>query len=84
MLQVKNLRKVYRPKRGEPVRALDGVSLKFPETGLVFVLGKSGSGKSTLLHVMGGLDTADEGEIIIGGKSSRDFTQRDFDAYRNT
>ena len=45
MLEVKNISKVYRPKKGVPVRALDDVSLKFAETGMVFVLGKSGSGK---------------------------------------
>ena len=84
MLEVRDLKKVYRPKKGQPVRALDGVSLTFPDRGLVFVLGKSGSGKSTLLHVMGGLDTADSGEIIIKGKSSSDFSQGDFDSYRNT
>ncbi len=84
MLEVKDLKKVYRPKKGQPVKALDGVSLTFPDRGLVFVLGKSGSGKSTLLHVMGGLDTADSGEIIIKGKSSERFSQGDFDSYRNT
>ena len=84
MIEVKGLKKTYTPKKGQPVRALDGVSLKFPETGLVFILGKSGSGKSTLLHIMGGLDTADEGEIIIRGRSSEHFSQSDFDSYRNT
>ena len=84
MIEVKGLKKTYTPKKGQPVRALDGVSLKFPETGLVFILGKSGSGKSTLLHIMGGLDTADEGEIIIRGRSSAHFSQSDFDSYRNT
>ena len=84
MLEVKNLTKVYKPKKGEPVTALDDVSLKFPETGLIFILGKSGSGKSTLLNIMGGLDKADSGEIIIKDKSSKDFSQADFDSYRNT
>lgn len=84
MLEVKDLVRVYKPKKGEPVRALDGVSLKFPDKGMVFILGKSGSGKSTLLNVMGGLDKYDEGEIIIKGKSSKDFSQDDFDSYRNT
>ena len=66
------------------VRALDDVSLKFPKKGLVFILGKSGSGKSTLLNMLGGLDKLDSGEIIIKGKSSKDFKQADFDSYRNT
>ena len=84
MLEVKNLYKVYRPKKGVPVTALKDVSLKFPEKGMVFILGKSGSGKSTLLNVLGGLDNYDDGEIIIKGKSSKHFSQSDFDSYRNT
>ena len=82
--EVKNLVKTYPLKRGEPVKALNGISLRFPEKGLVFILGKSGSGKSTLLNVMGGLDKADEGEIIINGKSSKDFSGSEMDSYRNT
>lgn len=84
MLSVKNLVKIYKQKKAEPVKALDGVSIDFADTGLVFLLGKSGSGKSTLLNAIGGLDTFDEGEIIIKGKSSKEFTQSDFDSYRNT
>lgn len=84
MLEIRNLTKIYKPKKGVPVKALDQVNLKFPKTGMVFVLGKSGSGKSTLLNLLGGLDTYTDGEIIIKGKSSKDFTQSDFDSYRNT
>ena len=84
MLQVKNLVKVYKSKKAESVTALNNVSIDFPETGFVFLLGKSGSGKSTLLNSIGGLDKFDSGEIIIKGKSSKDFTQADFDSYRNT
>lgn len=84
MLEIKNVSKTYRPKKGVPVKALDDVSLAFEDTGMVFILGKSGSGKSTLLNVLGGLDQADCGEFIIKGKSSKDFTQSDFDSYRNT
>lgn len=84
MLEVKNLVKKYVSKKGTVVKALDDVSIKFPNTGMVFILGKSGSGKSTLLNVMGGLDTPDSGEIIIKNKSSRNFLQSDFDCYRNT
>ena len=84
MLEIKNVTKTYRPKKGVPVKALDNVSLKFEDKGMVFILGKSGSGKSTLLNVLGGLDRADEGEFIIKGKSSNDFSQSDFDSYRNT
>ncbi len=84
MLEIKNVSKTYRPKKGVPVKALDDVSLKFEDRGMVFILGKSGSGKSTLLNVLGGLDTADSGEFIIKEKSSNDFSQSDFDSYRNT
>ena len=84
MLSVKNLVKVYKAKGGAETRALDGVSIDFPEKGMVFLLGKSGSGKSTLLNVAGGLDVPTSGEIIVKGKSSRDFTPSDFDSFRNT
>jgi len=84
MLQTKDLVKVYKPKKGVAVTALNGVSLKFPEKGMVFLLGKSGSGKSTLLNVLGGLDKYNSGEIIIKGVSSKAFKQKHFDSYRNT
>ncbi|MBR7098560.1 MAG: ABC transporter ATP-binding protein/permease [Clostridia bacterium] len=84
MLEIRNLSKVYRSKTGDEVKALDNVSISFPESGMVFILGKSGSGKSTLLNIMGGLDSYDSGEFIIKGKSSKDFAGSDFDAYRNT
>lgn len=84
MLEIRNITKVYHSKAGNSVRALDNISVTFPETGMVFILGKSGSGKSTLLNVIGGLDGYDSGEFIIKGKSSKDFAGSDFDAYRNT
>lgn len=86
MLEVRNLSKIYKSKQknGADTHALDNVSLRFPEKGMVFLLGKSGSGKSTLLNVCGGLDAPTEGEIIVKGRSSKDFTQSDFDSYRNT
>lgn len=84
MLEVKDLVKSYSAKGGVTVKALDGVSVKFPEKGMVFLLGKSGSGKSTLLNVAGGLDRPDSGEVIVKGRSSKDFSPSDFDSYRNT
>ncbi len=84
MLELKNLAKTYKPKKGVMVQALKGINLSFGERGLVFVLGKSGSGKSTLLNLIGGLDSVDNGEIVIKGKSSKDFKTADYDAYRNT
>ena len=84
MLELKNLTKVYRTKGGAETKALDDVSVSFGETGLVFLLGKSGSGKSTLLNLAGGLDEPTSGEVVVMGKSSRDFSGSDFDSYRNT
>ncbi len=84
MLEIRNLTKVYKTKGGTDTKALDNVSINFEETGLVFLLGKSGSGKSTLLNVAGGLDEPTSGEVIVMGKSSRNFTGSDFDSYRNT
>lgn len=84
MLETKELIKIYKPKKGVPVMALNKVSLKFPNKGMVFLLGKSGSGKSTLLNVLGGLDIYNSGEIIIKGVSSKSFKQKHFDSYRNT
>ncbi len=84
MLEVKNLTKIYKPKKGKPVIALDNVSITFEERGMVFILGRSGSGKSTLLNLMGGLDSITSGAVIVKGRSSKDFNQSDFDSYRNT
>jgi len=84
MLEIKHLTKIYTTKGGAAVKALDDVSVSFPETGLVFLLGKSGSGKSTLLNLAGGLDEPTSGEIVVKGKSSADFSESDFDSYRNT
>ena len=84
MLQLRAITKIYKTKGGADTKALDCVSLDFFETGMVFLLGKSGSGKSTLLNIAGGLDAPTEGEIVVMGKSSKDFSASDFDSYRNT
>ena len=84
MLQIKNLTKIYKAKGGADTKALDDVTVSFPETGMIFLLGKSGSGKSTLLNVAGGLDYPTSGEIVLKGRSSKNFSQSDFDSYRNT
>lgn len=84
MIKIIDISKTYQPKKGQPIHALNHVSIDFPSKGLVFVLGKSGSGKSTLLNIVGGLDTPDQGEIIINGKSSKDFSANDYDYYRGT
>lgn len=84
MLELKHISKTYKTTKGVKTEALKDINIRFPQTGMVFVLGKSGSGKSTLLNIIGGLDQANTGEIIIHGKSSADFKQGDYDAYRNT
>lgn len=84
MIELKNICKTYKSKKGSNTKALDNVSVTFDNKGMTFILGKSGSGKSTMLNILGGLDSYDSGDMIILGKSSKDFTQKDFDSYRNT
>lgn len=82
MIEVRELRKEY--KTGDFVqRALDGISVTFRDNEFVAVLGPSGSGKTTLLNILGGLDTADSGEIVINGTSTREYKSSDWDTYRN-
>jgi len=82
MLQLSNITKRY--KTGELVQtALDGVSLAFRESEFVAVLGPSGSGKTTLLNIVGGLDRYDSGDLIINGISTKEYSDRNWDAYRN-
>lgn len=83
MLQLNNVNKTYRSKKGTDCKALRNVSLTLGEKGLTFLLGKSGSGKSTLLNIIGGLDKADSGEILYNGQSLQDFSASDLDNYRN-
>ena len=82
MLELKNIRKVYRIGEVE-TRAVDGITVSFREQEFVAVLGESGSGKTTFLNIIGGLDRYDEGELIIKGKSTKNFKEREWDAYRN-
>lgn len=84
MIELKNISKTYKSKKGTKTQALNDVSIKFGEKGMTFILGKSGSGKSTLLNILGGLDKYDIGDMIIYGKSSASFTNAELDSYRNT
>ncbi len=82
MLQLKNITKIY-DAGGAPVQALRGVSIEFRESEFVSVLGQSGCGKTTLLNIIGGLDRYTDGDLVINGKSTKDFRDRDWDTYRN-
>ena len=82
MLELKNIVKEY-PAGGQPVEALKGVSLQFRESEFVSILGPSGCGKTTLLNIIGGLDQYTSGDLVINGRSTKDYKDRDWDAYRN-
>ena len=84
MIELRNISKIYRTGGTKTVKALDDVSLILPEKGMVFILGKSGCGKSTMLNILGGLDRPTSGEIVIRGRSGKNFKASDFDSYRNT
>ena len=82
MLELRNIVKEY-PAGGQPVEALKGVSLQFRESEFVSILGPSGCGKTTLLNIIGGLDQYTSGDLVINGRSTKDYKDRDWDAYRN-
>lgn len=82
MLELKNITKDY--LAGEnTVHALKGINLQFRRSELVSILGPSGCGKTTMLNIIGGLDRYTDGDLIINGRSTKDFKDRDWDAYRN-
>ena len=82
MLKLENVTKSYKTGDFEQ-QALKGVSLEFRKNEFVSILGPSGSGKTTLLNIIGGLDRYDNGDLIINGKSTKKFKDKDWDAYRN-
>lgn len=82
MLQLKNITKNY--LSGEmTVKALKGIDIEFRKSEFVSILGHSGCGKTTLLNIIGGLDRYTDGDLIINGKSTKKFKDKDWDAYRN-
>ena len=82
MLNLKSIRKDY-VTASETVHALKGVSISFRKTEFVSILGPSGCGKTTLLNIIGGLDHYTDGDLMIGGRSTKEYGDRDWDVYRN-
>ena len=82
MLEIKNIGKVYHSEDFKQT-ALNNVSISFRENEFVSILGPSGSGKTTLLNIIGGLDKFTSGDLIINGKSTKKYSDRDWDTYRN-
>jgi len=82
MLELKNIHKDY-PAGSGIVHALRGIDLQFRESDFVSILGPSGCGKTTLLNIIGGLDQYTSGDLVINGKSTKSFKDRDWDGYRN-
>src|SRR5699024_4886325 len=82
MLELRNIKKDY-PMGATVVHALKGVSIQFRRSEFVSILGPSGCSKTTLLNIIGGLDQYTDGDLIINGRSTKSFQDRDWDAYRN-
>lgn len=82
MLELKKVTKTYEVA-GNKQTALDKIDIKFRSNEFVSILGQSGSGKTTLLNIIGGLDRYDSGDLIINGKSTKKFKNKDWDVYRN-
>lgn len=82
MLQLRDIKKDYLSGENK-VEALKGVSINFRKSEFVSILGQSGCGKTTLLNIIGGLDKATSGDLIINGVSTKDYKSRDWDTYRN-
>jgi len=82
MLELKNITKIYPAGNGK-VEALRGISLSFRSSEFVSILGPSGCGKTTMLNIIGGLDQYTEGDLVINGVSTKNYRDRDWDAYRN-
>ncbi|HOR90606.1 MAG TPA: ABC transporter ATP-binding protein, partial [Clostridia bacterium] len=82
MLELKNITKTYHTV-GEDVEALKGIDLTFRDSEFVCILGPSGCGKTTMLNIVGGLDQYTSGNLLINGRSTKEYKDRDWDAYRN-
>ena len=88
MLELKQITKEYeigkkKSKTYQTVKALNGINLNFRQSEFVSILGPSGCGKTTLLNIVGGLDKYTSGDLVIKGKSTKEFKDKDWDNYRN-
>ena len=87
MICLQNISRIYQKYKNkqsaEDVVALDDISLTLPEKGFITIIGPSGCGKSTLLNIIGGIDTPTSGDMIVDGISTKNFTPREWDSYRN-
>lgn len=81
-LELKDIHKSYTLNKTEKFPVLKGINLKFDKGEFVSILGESGGGKSTLMNIIGGLDHDYQGDVILNGTSTRDFTEKQMDAYR--
>ena len=82
MLELKRISKEYQTG-SECVRALGGISISFRQNEFVSILGPSGCGKTTMINIIGGLDRYTGGDLVINGRSTRDYRDGDWDLYRN-
>ena len=82
MLKLENITKDYL-SGDSTVKALKGINIEFRKNEFVSILGPSGCGKTTLLNIIGGLDSSTSGDLIINGKTTKEFKDRDWDSYRN-
>ena len=82
MLELREITKVYQTG-AEQVEALKGISLQFRKSEFVSILGPSGCGKTTMLNIIGGLDRFTSGDLMINGRSTKEYKDRDWDTYRN-
>ena len=82
MLELIDIKKEY-PAGDGTVQALKGVSLQFRKSEFVSILGPSGCGKTTMLNIIGGLDQYTSGDLVINGRSTKNYKDRDWDSYRN-
>ena len=82
MLKLKNITKTYTLGE-EKIEALKGIDIQFRDSEFVSILGQSGCGKTTLLNIIGGLDRYTDGDLVINGRSTKEYKDRDWDMYRN-